>query len=75
MLWLRDLPLGLVGAVLVLIGPAPADIAGLFQTPPPICLASNGCGHTDAWWDRPVLVAHAAEPSIAIHSRLHRGDR
>jgi hypothetical protein len=57
----RDLALGAVGAVVVLIGPAPADIAGLFQRSPPACRPQTACGHTNAWWDRPVLVAHVAE--------------
>ena len=55
----RDLVLGVAGAVAVLIGPAPADIAGLFQHQRPECV--SGCGHTNAWWDQPVLVAHADE--------------
>jgi hypothetical protein len=55
----RDVALGVAGAVVVLIGPAPADIAALFRHPQPTC--SSGCGHTNAWWDRPVLVAHADE--------------
>jgi hypothetical protein len=55
----RDVVLGVAGAVVVLIGPAPADIAALFQHPQPAC--TSGCGHTNAWWDRPVLVAHADE--------------
>ena len=59
----RDFALGVVGALVVLIGPAPADIAGLFEHPPPPCLQANGCGHTSAWWDRSVLVARAAEPT------------
>lgn len=61
----RDAALGVAGAVVVLIGPAPADIAALFQHPQPTC--SRGCGHTDAWWDRPALVAHADElPPVAV---------
>jgi hypothetical protein len=69
----RDVALGVAGAVVVLIGPAPADIAALFQHPQPAC--SNRCGHTGAWWDRPVLVAHADElppaqaPAIQPRSR------
>jgi hypothetical protein len=55
----RDVALGVAGAVVLLIGPAPADVAGLFRHPAPAC--TSGCGHTDAWWDRPVLVAHADE--------------
>ncbi|HEY3766248.1 MAG TPA: hypothetical protein VGL44_13910 [Gaiellales bacterium] len=64
---LRDLALGIVVALFVLIGPAPADIAGLFQHPPAPCLQSTGCGHSDAWWDRPVLVARAAELTTPPH--------
>jgi hypothetical protein len=68
----RDVVLGVAGAVVVLIGPAPADIAGLFQHPQPECM--SGCGHTDAWWDQPVLVAHAAElPPPAPVAALRRG--
>jgi hypothetical protein len=55
----RDLVLGVAGAVAVLIGPAPADIAGLFQHQRQECV--SGCGHTNAWWEKPVLVAHADE--------------
>jgi hypothetical protein len=55
----RDLVLGVAGAVAVLIGPAPAHVAGLFQHQRPECV--SGCGHTNAWWDQPVLVAHADE--------------
>ena len=57
----RQLALGTVAALVVLIGPAPADVASLFDHPPPRCLQSRGCGHTHTWWDRPVLVARAAE--------------
>lgn len=60
----RQLALGTVAALVVLIGPAPADVAGLFDHPPPRCLQSRGCGHTHAWWDRPVLVAHVAEAPL-----------
>jgi hypothetical protein len=63
----RDLALGAIGALVVLIGPAPADIAGLFEHPPPPCLQANGCGRTNAWWDRPVLVARAAELPTPPH--------
>jgi hypothetical protein len=66
--WPRDLALGAVGALVILIGPAPADIAGLFEHPPAPCLQANGCGHTNAWWDRPVLVARAAE--LPAHPHL-----
>jgi hypothetical protein len=62
-----QLALGAVGVLVVLIGPAPADIAGLFQHPPPVCLPSNGCGRTHAWWDRPALVAHVAEAPVPPH--------
>lgn len=55
----RDVALGVAGAVVILVGPAPADIAALFDHPQPAC--TSGCGHTGAWWDRPVLVAHADE--------------
>lgn len=55
----RDVALGVAGAVVVLIGPAPADIAALFQHSRPACVSA--CGHTNAWWDRPALVAHADE--------------
>ena len=68
----RQLALGTVAAFVVLMGPAPADITGLFQHPAPQCLPSRGCGHTHAWWDRPVLVAHVAEapmPPRFTHSR------
>ncbi|HEY2789069.1 MAG TPA: hypothetical protein VGI72_06395 [Gaiellales bacterium] len=67
-----QLALGTVAALVVLIGPAPADITGLFDHPPPRCLQSHGCGHTHAWWDRPVLVTHVAEaplPPRFTHSR------
>ncbi len=60
----RQLALGTVAALVVLIGPAPADVAGLFDHPPPRCLQSRGCGHTHTWWDRPVLVAHVAEAPL-----------
>jgi hypothetical protein len=63
----RDLALGVVGALVVLVGPAPADIAGLFQRPPPACRPQTGCGHTNAWWDRPTLVAHVAEAPVPPH--------
>jgi hypothetical protein len=65
----RDVALGVAGAVVLLIGPAPADIAALFQRPAPPC--TSGCGHTDAWWDRPVLVAHADE--LPHGNSPHRG--
>ena len=45
------LALCVAATVFVQIGPAPADITGLFQHPPAACLQSQGCGHTDAWWD------------------------
>jgi hypothetical protein len=61
------LALGFAATVLVQIGPAPADITGLFEHPPAACLQSQGCGHTDAWWDRPVLVARAAELATPPH--------
>ena len=60
----RQLALGTVAALVVLIGPAPADVASLFDHPPPRCLQSRGCGHTHTWWDRPVLVAHVAEAPL-----------
>jgi hypothetical protein len=63
----RDVAVGILGAFVVLIGPAPADIVGLFERPPPPCLQSAGCGRTNAWWDRPVLVARAAEPDTPAH--------
>jgi hypothetical protein len=63
----RDVAVGILGAFAVLIGPAPADIASLFEHPAPPCLQSAGCGHTNAWWDRPVLVARAAEPATPPH--------
>ena len=63
----RDVAVGILGAFALLIGPAPADIAGLFEHPPPACLQSAGCGRTGAWWDRPVLVARAAEPTTPPH--------
>jgi hypothetical protein len=63
----RDVAVGILGAFVLLIGPAPADIAGLFEQPPPACLQATGCGHTNAWWDRPVLVARAAELSTPPH--------
>jgi hypothetical protein len=65
----RDVVLGVAGAIVVLIGPAPADIAALFQHQQPECL--SGCGHTNAWWDRPVLVAHADElpPPVTMPGR------
>jgi hypothetical protein len=63
----RDLVLGVAGAVAVLIGPAPADIAGLFQHRQPECV--RGCGHTNAWWDQPVLVAHADELPPPVNKR------
>jgi hypothetical protein len=59
--------LGAAATVFVQIGPAPADITGLFAHPPAACLQSHGCGHTDAWWDRPVLVARAAELATPPH--------
>jgi hypothetical protein len=61
------LALGVAATVFMQIGPAPADITGLFEHPPAACLQSQGCGHTDAWWDRPVLVAHAAELATPPH--------
>jgi hypothetical protein len=61
------LALCVAATVFVQIGPAPADITGLFQHPPAACLQSQGCGHTDAWWDRPLLVAHAAELATPPH--------
>jgi hypothetical protein len=74
----RDVALGVAGAVVVLIGPAPADIAALFRHPQPPC--SSGCGRTNAWWDRPVLVAHADElpartrgPAALIQPRSRPG--
>ncbi len=63
----RDVALGIVGALFVLIGPAPADFAGLFEHAPAPCLQSTGCGRSDAWWDRPVLVARAAELTTPPH--------
>jgi hypothetical protein len=63
----RDLVLGVAGAIAVLFGPAPADIAGLFQHRQPECV--SGCGHTNAWWDQPVLVAHADELPLAGNER------
>ena len=36
-----------------------STLATLFEHPQPAC--TSGCGHTNAWWDRPVLVAHADE--------------
>ena len=63
----RDVVLGVTGAVVVLIGPAPADIASLFEHQRPECV--SGCGHTNAWWDRPVLVAHAAELPASVNTR------
>ena len=69
----RDLVLGVAGAVAVLIGPAPADIAGLFQHRQPECV--RGCGHTNAWWDRPVLVAHADELPRIQNRGQAPGDR
>ena len=72
MLRWRDIPLGVAGALAVLVGPAPADVVGLFEAPAPPCVAANGCGHTNAWWDRAVLVAHAAEPGArGQHRRLY----
>jgi hypothetical protein len=67
MLHPRDLVLGVAGAVAVLIGPAPADIAGLFQHQRPEC--ASGCGHTNTWWDQPALVAHADELPAAVDRR------
>jgi hypothetical protein len=61
------LALGAVGVLVVLIGPAPADITGVFQHPSPACLQSRGCGRTNEWWDRPVLVAHVAEAPMPPH--------
>jgi hypothetical protein len=55
------------------MGPAPADITGLFQHPPPQCLPARGCGHTHAWWDRPVLVAHVAEAPMPPRFTGSRG--
>jgi hypothetical protein len=63
----RDLVLGVAGAVAVLIGPAPADIAALFQHRQPECV--SGCGRTNAWWDQPVLVAHADELPVGLNTR------
>ena len=63
----RDLVLGVAGAIAVLIGPAPADMAGLFQHRQPECV--SGCGHTNTWWDQPVLVAHAGELPLAANTR------
>jgi hypothetical protein len=63
----RDVVLGMAGAVVVLVGPAPADVASLFHQPQPGC--TSGCGHTNAWWDRPVLVAHADELPLAVDAR------
>jgi hypothetical protein len=63
----RDVAVGILGAFAVLIGPAPADIASLFERQPAPCLQSTGCGRTDSWWDRPVLVARAAEPAPPPH--------
>jgi len=59
----RDVAVGILGAFVLLIGPAPVDVVNLFEHPPPPCLQSTGCGHSNAWWDRPVLVARAAEPA------------
>jgi hypothetical protein len=64
----RDVAVGILAAFVLLIGPAPGDVVGLFQHPPPPCLQSNGCGRTDSWWDRPVLVARAAEPAPPPHA-------
>jgi hypothetical protein len=63
----RDVAVGILGAFVVLIGPAPGDVTGLFEHPPPPCLQATGCGRSDAWWDRPVLVARAAEPATPPH--------
>ena len=68
----RDVALGVAGAVVVLIGPAPADIAALFQHPAAPCVSA--CGQTNAWWDQPVLVAHADElPPAVPPAAPHRG--
>jgi hypothetical protein len=64
----RDVAVGILGAFVLLIGPAPGDIAGLFEQPQPACLQATGCGRTNAWWDRPVLVARAAELSTPPHA-------
>ena len=64
----RDVVLGVAGAVVVLIGPAPADITGLFEHPRPACV--DACGHTNAWWDQPELVAHADELPAPVVRRL-----
>jgi len=66
----RDVVLGVAGAVVVLIGPAPADITGLFEHPRPGCV--NACGHTNAWWDQPELVAHADELPAPVASPAPR---
>jgi hypothetical protein len=63
----RDVVLGLAGALVLLIGPAPADFASLFAHREPECV--SGCGHTNAWWDRPVLVAHADELPAPANTR------
>jgi hypothetical protein len=60
MLRMRDLALGAAGALVILVGPGPSDLASLVEHPPPPCVQATGCGHTNAWWDRPVLVAHVA---------------
>ena len=62
-----DVAVGILGAFVLLIGPAPADVVGLFEHPPPPCLQATGCGRTGAWWDRPVLVARASEPTTPQH--------
>jgi hypothetical protein len=67
----RNVMVGILGAFAVLIGPAPADVVGLFEHPPPPCLQSAGCGRTNTWWDRPVLVARAAEPATPPHPVHH----
>jgi hypothetical protein len=81
----RDVVLGVAGAVVVLIGPAPADIAALFQHPAAACVSACGqtnawwdqpvlVGQTNTWWDQPVLVAHADElPPAAPPAAPHRG--
>jgi hypothetical protein len=62
------LALGVAATVFVSIGPAPADVTGVFEHAPAECLQAHGCGHTNAWWDRPVLVARAAELTTPPHA-------
>ena len=68
----RQLALGTVAAFVVLIGPSAGRHHGALPASAAACLPSRGCGHTHAWWDRPVLVAHVAEapmPPRFTHSR------